>query len=87
MHHWIGEVDGHGLAPDGSHIALAFTQYGPYELSTGNRDTERASRGCTCRGSGTHPGGGVIAAPARNASRVTLSDVRRERLRTRLPRR
>ena len=35
-------------------------------------------------GSGTHPGGGVMAAPARNASRVILADHRRERLRARL---
>jgi phytoene dehydrogenase-like protein len=32
-------------------------------------------------GSGTHPGGGVMGAPARNASRVILADIRRERLR------
>jgi phytoene dehydrogenase-like protein len=38
-------------------------------------------------GSGTHPGGGVMAVPARNASRAILSDVRRERLRARLRRR
>jgi phytoene dehydrogenase-like protein len=35
-------------------------------------------------GSGTHPGGGVTGAPARNASRTILADVRRERLRSRL---
>ena len=37
-------------------------------------------------GAGTHPGGGVMAVPARNASRVILADLRRERLRTRLGR-
>jgi phytoene dehydrogenase-like protein len=144
-----------GLAPGGSHIALAFTQYGPYQLSTGNWDTERAAylkrivqtleqycpgftasvlhdevlappdieerfgllggnifqgemtpdqmlslrpifgygdyrspvAGLYLCGSGTHPGGGVMAVPARNASRAILSDVRRERLRARLRRR
>jgi phytoene dehydrogenase-like protein len=143
-----------GLAPDGSHIALAFTQYGPYELAEGSWDTERTAylsrvletleeycpgvtasvlhdevlappdieerygllggnifqgemtpdqmlslrpifgygdyrspiAGLYLCGSGTHPGGGVMAAPARNASRAILADVRRERLRARLRR-
>jgi phytoene dehydrogenase-like protein len=35
-------------------------------------------------GSGTHPGGGVMAAPAHNASRTILADVRREKLAARL---
>jgi phytoene dehydrogenase-like protein len=34
-----------GLAPEGSHIALAFTQYGPYQLATGSWDTERDAYG------------------------------------------
>ncbi|HEX5189856.1 MAG TPA: NAD(P)/FAD-dependent oxidoreductase [Streptosporangiaceae bacterium] len=144
-----------GLAPDGRHIALAFTQYGPFELAEGSWETERAAylarvletveeycpgftasvlhdevlappdieerygllggnifqgemtpdqmlslrpifgygdyrspvAGLYLCGSGTHPGGGVMAAPARNASRAILADVRRERLRTRLRRR
>ena len=139
-----------GLAPSGSHIALAFTQYGPYELTAGSWDTERDAygqrvlqtleeycpgiagsvlhtevlappdierrygllggnifqgemspdqmfslrpifgygdyrspvTGLYLCGSGTHPGGGVMAVPARNASRTILSDIRRERLRT-----
>ncbi len=143
-----------GLAPDGSHIALAFTQYGPFELAGGSWDTERPAylkrvlktveaycpgftasvlhdevlappdieerygllggnifqgemtpdqmlslrpifgygdyrspvTGLYLCGSGTHPGGGVMAAPARNASRAILADVRRERLRARLRR-
>lgn len=29
------------LAPDGRHIALCFTQFGPYELAEGSWDTER----------------------------------------------
>jgi phytoene dehydrogenase-like protein len=29
------------LAPDGSHLALCFTQFGPYELVEGSWDTER----------------------------------------------
>ncbi|PYT35545.1 MAG: hypothetical protein DMF52_10205 [Acidobacteria bacterium] len=33
-------------------------------------------------GSGTHPGGGVMGAPGRNAARVILKDLRRARLRT-----
>jgi phytoene dehydrogenase-like protein len=141
-----------GLAPDGGHIALAFTQYGPYHLASGTWDTERDAYGrrvletleAYCPGitasvlhaevlappdiearfgllggnifqgemspdqlfslrpifgygdyrspiaglylcgSGTHPGGGVMGAPARNASRVILADVRRERVRARL---
>ena len=141
-----------GLAPDGSHIALAFTQYGPYHLADGSWDTEREEygrrvldtleqycpgitgsvrhtevlappdiearygllggnifqgemspdqmfslrpifgygdyrspvSGLYLCGSGTHPGGGVMAAPARNASTTILADVRRERLAARL---
>ncbi len=140
-----------GLAPDGSHIALAFTQYGPFELANGTWDTERAAygqqvlatleeycpgitasvlhaeilappdlqarygllggnifqgemapdqmlslrpifgygdyrspiAGLYLCGAGTHPGGGVMAVPARNASRVILADIRRERLKSR----
>ena len=143
-----------GLAPEGSHIALAFTQYGPFELADGSWDTERPAylkrvletveaycpgftasvlhdevlappdieerygllggnifqgemtpdqmlslrpifgygdyrspvAGLYLCGSGTHPGGGVMAAPARNASRAILADVRKERLRARLRR-
>ena len=30
-------------------------------------------------GSGTHPGGGVMGAPGRNAARVILKDLRRVR--------
>lgn len=141
-----------GLAPQGSHIALAFTQYGPYQLAAGTWDTERDAygqrvlqtleeycpqmtesvlhaevlappdiearygllggnifqgemspdqmfslrpifgygdyrtpiTGLYLCGSGTHPGGGVMAVPARNAAKTILSDIRRERLRTRL---
>jgi phytoene dehydrogenase-like protein len=141
-----------GLAPAGSHIALAFTQYGPYELADGSWDTEREAygnqvlatleqycpgitasvlhaeilappdiearygllggnifqgemspdqmlslrpifgygdyrspiAGLYLCGAGTHPGGGVMAVSARNASRVILADIRRERLRKRL---
>ena len=143
-----------GLAPSGSHIALAFTQYGPYHLASGSWDTERDAygrrvldtlaeycpgvagsvvhsevlappdiearfgllggnifqgemspdqlfslrpifgygdyrspiAGLYLCGAGTHPGGGVMAVPARNASRVILADVRVERLRARLGR-
>jgi phytoene dehydrogenase-like protein len=141
-----------GLAPDGSHIALAFTQYGPYTLASGSWDAEREPygkrvletleeycpgisglvlhsevlappdiearyglvggnifqgemspdqmfslrpifgygdyrspiAGLYLCGSGTHPGGGVMAAPGRNAATTILSDVRRERWRARL---
>jgi phytoene dehydrogenase-like protein len=140
------------LAPDGHHLALAFTQYGPYHLAEGTWDTERAAyaqrvletletycpgitasvvhtevlappdiearygllggnifagemspdqmfslrpifgygdyrspvAGLYLCGSGTHPGGGVMGAPARNAAKVILSDARRARLRSRL---
>jgi phytoene dehydrogenase-like protein len=141
-----------GLAPDGSHMALAFTQYGPYQLAGRSWDTEREAygqrvletleqycpgitgsvlhaevlappdiearygllggnifqgemspdqmfslrpifgygdyrspvTGLYLCGSGTHPGGGVMGAPARNASRTILADIRRERLQARL---
>jgi phytoene dehydrogenase-like protein len=137
-----------GLALDDSHLALAFTQYGPYHLAAGSWDTERDAygrrvldtleeycpgitasvlhsevlappdiearygllggnifqgemspdqmfslrpifgygdyrtpiSGLYLCGSGTHPGGGVMGVPARNASRVILADIRRERL-------
>jgi hypothetical protein len=35
-------------------------------------------------GSGTHPGGGVMAVPGRNASRAILADVRRDRIKARV---
>jgi len=141
-----------GLAPNNRHIALAFTQYGPYQLATGSWDTERDAygqrvlqtleeycpgitgtvlhaevlappdietrygllggnifqsemtpdqmfslrpifgygdyrspiTGLYLCGSGTHPGGGVMGIPARNASKTILSDIRRERLIARL---
>ncbi len=140
------------LTPDGSHLALAFTQYGPYELAEGTWDEQRSAYGkrvlatveeycpgftASIRhaevlappdiearfgllggnifqgemspdqmlslrpifgygdyrspvdglylcGSGTHPGGGVMAAPGRNASRAVLADVRRDRLKARV---
>jgi phytoene dehydrogenase-like protein len=34
-----------GLAPEGKHIMLAFTQYGPYELREGSWDDEREAYG------------------------------------------
>ncbi len=141
-----------GLAPDGSHLALAFTQYGPYELAGSSWDTERDAygqrvletleqycpgitgsvlhaevlappdiearygllggnifqgemtpdqmfslrpifgygdyrspiTGLYLCGSGTHPGGGVMGIPARNASKSILADIRREQWRSRL---
>jgi phytoene dehydrogenase-like protein len=141
-----------GLAPGGRHIALAFTQYGPYELAGRSWDTEREAygqrvletleqhcpgitgsvlhsevlappdiearfgllggnifqgemspdqlfslrpifgygdyrspiAGLYLCGSGTHPGGGVMGVPARNACRAILADIRRERRYARL---
>jgi phytoene dehydrogenase-like protein len=135
------------LAPDGKHIMLAFTQYGPIELREGSWDTERdayAKRvidemaryapdlpdviehievltprdledrfgllggnimqgeltpdqmfsfrpipfygdhrtpvtGLYLCGGGTHPGGGVMGVPGRNASTVVAKDLRRGR--------
>ena len=135
------------LAPDGKHIMMAFTQYGPFELREGSWDTERdvyAKRvvdelaryapglpdaiehvevltpkdledrfgllggnimqgelapdqmfsfrpipfygdhrtpveGLYLCGGGTHPGGGVMGIPGRNASTVVLKDLRRGR--------
>ena len=137
------------LAPEGKHLALCFTQFGPYELAEGSWETERQAygrkvvreiasycpgfedavdhvevlappdieerfgllggnifqgemapdqmfslrpipgfgdyrspiRGLYLCGSGTHPGGGVMAVPARNCARVVRRDVRRGRLR------
>jgi phytoene dehydrogenase-like protein len=34
-----------GIAPQGKHIMLAFTQFGPYELKDGSWDTEREAYG------------------------------------------
>jgi phytoene dehydrogenase-like protein len=137
-----------GLAPDGKHLVIGFSQWGPYELRDGSWDTEReayATRvieeftryapnfagaveqvevlappdiearygliggnimqgelspdqmfsfrpipgygnyrtplpGLYLCGSGTHPGGGVMGVPGRNASTVVAKDARRERI-------
>jgi phytoene dehydrogenase-like protein len=137
-----------GLAPDGKHVMLAFSQYGPYELRDGSWDTERERFGARVLrtlgefapnlegavehvevlappdiearfglvggnimqgelapdqmfsfrpipgfadyrtpiaglylcGGGTHPGGGVMAVPGRNAARVIARDHRRDAL-------
>jgi phytoene dehydrogenase-like protein len=34
-----------GLAPEGKHMALCFTQFGPYELAEGSWETERDAYG------------------------------------------
>jgi phytoene dehydrogenase-like protein len=34
-----------GLAPEGKHLALCFTQFGPFELAEGSWDTEREAYG------------------------------------------
>ena len=136
-----------GLAPEGKHVMLAFTQFGPYRLAEGSWDTEReaygrnviATLGRYCSnieaavehmevlappdleerfgllggnifqgemapdqmfslrpifgfadyrtpihglylcGSGTHPGGGVMAVPGRNCATVVMRDARRRR--------
>jgi phytoene dehydrogenase-like protein len=136
------------LAPEGKHIALCFTQFGPFELAGSSWETEREAygakvvgeiaaycpgfegavdhvevlappdiearfgllggnifqgemapdqmfslrpipgygdyrtpvRGLYLCGSGTHPGGGVMAVPARNCAGVVRRDARRERL-------
>ena len=142
-----------GLAPPGQHIALCFTQFGPYELAEGSWETEREVYGkrivallddhmpglaasvthmevlappdleqrygllggnimhgeltidqmfslrpvpgyadyrtpvkdlFLC-GSGTHPGGGVMAVPGRNAAQAILKDSRTRRLVRRAP--
>jgi phytoene dehydrogenase-like protein len=139
------------LAPDGRHLALCFTQFGPYELAEGSWDTERETygqkivglldeycpgaadavehvevlappdieerygllggnifqgdmapdqlfsfrpipgygdyrtpiEGLYLCGSGTHPGGGVMAVPGRNCATVVRRDARRDRFRRR----
>ena len=136
-----------GLAPDGKHIMMAFTQYGPIELREGSWETERDAyaqrvidgiaryapnlpgaiehievltpqdledrfgllggnimqgeltpdqmfsfrpipfygdhrtpvEGLYLCGGGTHPGGGVMGVPGRNASTVVLKDLKRTR--------
>jgi len=143
-----------GLAPDGSHVVIGFSQYGPYELRDGSWETERAAygervvaeferyapgfaasverievlspvdieerfgllggnimqgeltpdqlfsfrpipgygdyrtpvEGLYLCGGGTHPGGGVMGVPGRNASTVVLKDVRRGRIADRVRR-
>jgi phytoene dehydrogenase-like protein len=135
------------LAPEGKHLALCFTQFGPYELADGSWQEERDAyggriigiidrhapgfassvehvevlappdiearfgllggnifqgemtpdqmfsmrpirgyadhrtpvRGLYLCGSGTHPGGGVMAVPGRNCASVVLRDTRRGR--------
>ena len=137
-----------GLAPEGHHLMLCFTQFGPYELAEGSWETEREIygkrivslldsympglaesvvhmevlappdlearygliggnimhgeltidqmfslrpipgyadyrtpvRGLFLCGSGTHPGGGVMAIPGHNAAQAVLRDGRPERL-------
>jgi phytoene dehydrogenase-like protein len=142
-----------GLAPEGKHLMLAFSQYGPYELREGSwddggrdewaakvlktlgefapnleaavehvevltpRDIEQRFgllggnimqgeltpdqmfsfrpipgygdyrspiAGMYLCGSGTHPGGGVMGVPGRNAASVIVKDHRRARLTDRL---
>jgi phytoene dehydrogenase-like protein len=136
------------VAPDGKHVVLCFTQFGPYELAEGSWDTEREAygkkivgildehcpglassvehvevlappdieerfgllggnifqgemspdqmfsmrpipgyadhrspvAGLYLCGSGTHPGGGVMAVPGRNCASVVVGDARRGRL-------
>jgi phytoene dehydrogenase-like protein len=136
-----------GLAPEGKHLMLAFTQFGPHRLAEGSWETERDAfgkkvirtlgeycpniervvehlevlappdleerfglvggnifhgemapdqmfslrpifgagdyrtpiRGLYLCGSGTHPGGGVMAVPGRNCSTVVVRDARRGR--------
>jgi phytoene dehydrogenase-like protein len=135
------------VAPDGKHVALCFTQFGPFELAEGSWDTEREAygkrivgildehcpgfaqtveeievlappdieerfgllggnifqgemapdqlfsmrpipgyadhrtpvAGLYLCGSGTHPGGGVMAVPGRNCAAVVARDARRGR--------
>jgi phytoene dehydrogenase-like protein len=136
------------VAPEGKHVALCFTQFGPFELADGSWDREREAygrkvvreiaayapgfegaveemevlappdieerfgllggnifqgemapdqmfslrpipgygdyrtpvRNLYLCGSGTHPGGGVMAVPARNCAQVVRRDARLERL-------
>jgi phytoene dehydrogenase-like protein len=140
------------VAPEGKHVALCFTQFGPYELREGTWETEREAygrkviqtlseycpnlegavehmevlappdieerfgliggnifqgemspdqmfsfrpifgfsdyrtpvAGLYLCGSGTHPGGGVMAVPGRNCATVVLRDARRGHLTARL---
>jgi phytoene dehydrogenase-like protein len=140
-----------GVAPEGKHVALCFTQFGPFELTEGSWDTERKEygdrivgildelcpgfattveemevlappdieerfgllggnifqgemspdqmfsmrpipgyadhrspvAGLYLCGSGTHPGGGVMAVPGRNCASVVVRDARRGRHRGR----
>jgi phytoene dehydrogenase-like protein len=53
----------------------------------GYGDSRTPVKGLYLCGSGTHPGGGVMAVPARNAARVVLGDLRHERLLSRVTRR
>ena len=50
----------------------------------GYGDYRSPIRGLYLCGSGTHPGGGVMAVPGRNAARVIGRDARRDRLKERV---
>jgi phytoene dehydrogenase-like protein len=144
-----------GIAPEGKHVALCFTQFGPFDVREGSWDTEREAygtrvvrtlgeycpnlegavehmevltppdiedrfgllggnifqgemspdqmfsfrpipgygdyrspiEGLYLCGSGTHPGGGVMAVPGRNCATVVLRDARRSRTVGRITRR
>jgi phytoene dehydrogenase-like protein len=142
------------LAPEGKHLVIGFSQYGPYELRDGSWETEREAygtrviaeferhapgfadsverrevlappdierrfgllggnimqgeltpdqmfsfrpipgygdyrtpiEGLYLCGGGTHPGGGVMGIPGRNASTMVLKDARRARILDRVKR-
>ena len=144
-----------GVAPEGKHVALCFTQFGPWDPRPGGWDAQRDAygrnvvevlgrhapnlpdavehmeilsppeierrygllggnifqgemapdqlfmlrpipgyadyrtpiEGLYMCGSGTHPGGGVMGVPGRNAATVIGRDVRRERIKERVRRR
>ena len=56
------------MAPPDKHVMSIFAQYAPYRLNRGWTDARREAFG-----SGTHPEGGVMGAPGRNAA-MTIRD-------------
>ncbi|MGH8892292.1 MAG: phytoene desaturase family protein, partial [Actinomycetes bacterium] len=67
------------------HGELSAAQLFHARPAAGYADLRTPVRGLYQAGSGTHGGGGVTGIPGRNAVRQVLRDLRRDRLRSRLP--
>jgi len=67
------------------HGELSVAQLFHARPAAGYADYRTPLRGLYQAGSATHGGGGVTGIPGRNAVRQVLHDLRRDRLRSRLP--